>query len=319
MTASAGLGSPDDADEMASATGIGSLSDARIDEQLLHGVVSRRGDDGISVVGERRRQTRPTVSIIIPALNEERNLPFVLPRIGSWVDEIILVAGDSNDRTCQVARALVPEIRVVQEPGKGKGAALRAGFEAAVGDIIVMLDADGSTDPSQIPIFLGALAAGADFVKGTRFAQGAGTADMSLLRRVGNRLLVRLVRLLFGGRCTDLCYGYIAFWRRVLPQLRLDAQGFEIETQMNLQALALGLRVSEVPSFEFRRIHGKSNLRTIPDGWRVLKTIFREWIRRAQPHHEVESEGSWRADSIESAGTGSGESQSRPPLASASR
>ena len=118
--------------------------------------------------------------------------------------------------------------------------------------------------------------------QGSWFAQGAGTADMSHLRRAGNRVLVRTVRLLFGGRCTDLCYGYIAFWKRVFPRLHLDATGFEIETQMSVQALGLGLRVVEVPSFEFRRIHGKSNLRTIPDGWRVLKTILRERIRLAR-------------------------------------
>lgn len=221
------------------------------------------------------------MSVVVPALNEERNLPFVLPKIGAWVDEVILVDGHSTDRTCDVARSLLPDVRVLEQPGRGKGAALRAGFDAAEGDIIVMLDADGSTDPREIPVFVGALVAGADFVKGNRFAQGAGTADMSRLRKVGNALLVFAVRLFFGGRCSDLCYGYMAFWKRVLPRLALDADGFEIETQMSIRALGTGLRVAEVPSFEFRRLHGKSNLRTVPDGWRVLKTILREWTRRS--------------------------------------
>jgi glycosyltransferase involved in cell wall biosynthesis len=216
------------------------------------------------------------VSVVVPALNEEQNLPFVLPRIGHWVDEVILVDGNSTDRTCEVAREILPDVRIVQQPMKGKGAALRAGFDAAVGDIIVMLDADGSTDPREIPVFVGALAAGADFVTGSRFVQGAGTTDMSPLRRFGNWLFVQAVRLLFGGKCTDLCYGYIAFWRRALTKLELDAEGFEIETQINVQALAGGLRVTEVPSFEFKRIHGVSNLRTFRDGWRVLKVLLRE-------------------------------------------
>jgi glycosyltransferase involved in cell wall biosynthesis len=224
----------------------------------------------------RRRQDRPTVSVVVPSLNEELNLPFVLPKIAQWIDEVILVDGHSHDATRDIARSLLPKVRVVEEPRRGKGAALRAGFAAAEGDIIVMLDADGSTDPAQIPVFVGALVAGAEFVKGTRFAQGAGSADMSALRRFGNRLLVWTVRILFGGRCSDLCYGYMAFWKRVLPKLALDADGFEIETQMSVRALAQGLKVAEVPSFEFRRIHGKSNLRTLPDGWRVLKTILRE-------------------------------------------
>jgi hypothetical protein len=107
---------------------------------------------------------------------------------------------------------------------------------------------------------------------------------MSLLRRLGNRGLVFVVRLLFGGRLSDLCYGYIAFWKRVLPQLDLDSDGFAIETQMSVRALATGLKVAEVPSFEFRRIHGKSNLRTIPDGWSVLMTILREKMRRSAQH-----------------------------------
>jgi len=113
-----------------------------------------------------------TVGVVIPALNEERNLPHVLPRIPTWVREVILVDGHSTDRTVEVARRLRPRIRIVHQQGRGKGAALRTGFKAAVGDIIVMLDADGSTDPREIPAYIGALLAGADFVKGSRFLQG---------------------------------------------------------------------------------------------------------------------------------------------------
>jgi glycosyltransferase involved in cell wall biosynthesis len=234
-------------------------------------------------VAEGKRQ--PLVSIVIPTLNEAPNLRYVLPKIGGWVYEVVVVDGHSTDGTLEAAKALYPEVRIVHQSGRGKGDALRAGFAAAQGDIIVMLDADGSTDPGEIPSFIGALIAGAEFVKGTRFAQGAGTTDMSRTRALGHRLLVLLVRILFGGRFSDLCYGYIAFWRRALPMLDLDADGFEIETQMSLQALRAGLKVAEVPSFEHPRIHGKSNLRTIPDGWRVLKTILHERLKRtAKPH-----------------------------------
>jgi glycosyltransferase involved in cell wall biosynthesis len=263
--------------------------DAWVDETLVS-LMSRQPDRGKGISAGRRRKARPAVSVVIPALNEGPNLPFVLPKIGSWIDEVILVDGASNDGTCQVARSLLPKIRIVHQRGKGKGAALRTGFEAAVGDIIVMLDADGSTDPREIPVFVGALVAGADFVKGTRFAQGAGTADMSRVRRIGNGVLLGAVRLLFGGRYTDLCYGYIAFWKRVLPRLDLDADGFEIETQMTVQALRSGLRVAEVPSFESRRIHGKTNLRTFPDGWRVLRMILRERVRHSRERRSAKAE-----------------------------
>ena len=228
------------------------------------------------MVTASRPHTAPTVSVIIPAKNEADNLEHVLPRIPDWVHEVILVDGHSTDKTIAVARYLLSSIRIVQQRGRGKGDALRAGFAAATGDIIVMLDADGSTDPAEIPSFVEALVAGADFVKGSRFTAGGGTADMSHLRRFGNWGFTTLVKVLFGGSFSDLCYGYNAFWRRTLPQLALDGDGFEIETIMNVRALRAGLNVVEVPSFEAERIHGVSNLRTFPDGWRVLKAIGRE-------------------------------------------
>ena len=223
---------------------------------------------------------QPTVSVVIPALNEAENLPYVLPRIPSWVHEVLLVDGNSTDNTVQVAQSLFPDIRIVRQEGRGKGDALRSGFAAATGEIIVMLDADGSTDPAEIPFFVGALLAGADFAKGSRFVQGGGTADMELYRRLGNWALTFSVRLMFGGSYSDLCYGYNAFWAHVLPKLSLDSDGFEIETLMNVRALRAGLKVVEVPSFEAARVHGVSNLRTLPDGWRVLKTILRESFQR---------------------------------------
>jgi glycosyltransferase involved in cell wall biosynthesis len=231
----------------------------------------------------RRGIARPTVSVVVPALNEARNLPFVLPRIPGWVHEVILVDGGSRDATVEVARSLFPDIRVIGQPRRGKGAALQAGFKAATGDIIVTLDADGSADPSEIPLFVSCLCGGADFVKGSRFLQGGGTADMGPLRQVGNALLRVSVRLAFGGRYSDLCYGYNAFWRRILPAIEGDADGFEIETMMNVRVLAAGLRIAEIPSYEAARIHGTSNLRTFRDGARVLGVILRERVLLGAP------------------------------------
>ena len=211
----------------------------------------------------------------------------MLPRIPDSVDEIILVDGYSQDETIEIARSLIPDIRIVMQEGKGKGAGLRTGFAAATGDIVVMLDADGSTDPAEIPAFVGALLAGADFAKGTRFGQGGGTVDMPLIRKLGNWGLTAFVRLLFGGNYSDLCYGYNAFWARVLPILDLNSDGFEIETLMNVRALSVGLKVAEVASFEAERVHGSGHLQAIPDGWRIVKVIVRERLRssiRWRPH-----------------------------------
>jgi glycosyltransferase involved in cell wall biosynthesis len=216
------------------------------------------------------------VTAVVPALNEAANLVHVLPLVPCCVDELILVDGESTDGTVEVARMLRPDVVVVRQPAKGKGAALRAGFRVATGDIIVALDADGSTDPREIPAFVAALHEGADYAKGSRFVNGGGTTDMSLLRKCGNWGFVLLVRLLFRYSFSDLCYGYNAFWVSALPQMRLDCDGFEIETLMTLRAVKAQLRIVEIPSFEHPRATGVSHLHACRDGWRVLKTILRE-------------------------------------------
>ena len=225
---------------------------------------------------ESRRISLPRVTLVIPTLNEAENLKLLLPRMPHWVHEILIVDGRSTDGTPEVARSLRSDVRLVMEPRKGKGAALRAGFAAATGDVIVMLDADGSMDPEEILLFVAALMSGADFAKGSRFMQGAGTSDMTLFRRLGNLGLTLTVRALFGSSFSDLCYGYMGFWTKHVPLLESQCDGFEIETLINIRALKGRLKIVEVASFESDRVFGESNLRAIPDGWRVLKTIVRE-------------------------------------------
>ena len=220
-----------------------------------------------------------TVSVIVPALNEAENLPHVFAALPAWIDEVILVDGGSTDGTAAVARRLRPGLRVVAQTRRGKGNALIEGGAAAKGDIIVMMDADGSTDGHEIRSFVAALTAGADFAKGSRYVPGGGSDDLSPLRSLGNRALTGLTNLLYGTRYTDLCYGYNAFWARHLDALALDCDGFEIETLMNIRAVKAGLVVREVPSHERCRVHGESNLHALRDGWRVLKTIIRERFR----------------------------------------
>jgi glycosyltransferase involved in cell wall biosynthesis len=160
------------------------------------------------------------------------------------------------------------------------------GFAACTGEIIVMLDADGSTDPAEIPRFVSALCSGADFVKGSRFAQGGSSADITLARGLGNHVLRTIVNALYGTSYTDLCYGYNAFWTRCLPYMRVDCDGFEVETLINVRIAKAGLIVHEVPSYENVRLHGTSNLRALPDGSRVLRTIMRE-LPVATSRHSV--------------------------------
>jgi glycosyltransferase involved in cell wall biosynthesis len=218
----------------------------------------------------------PRLSVVIPALNEARNIGHVLRTLPDDVFEVILVDGHSTDGTVDVARAIRGDIRVVVQPGTGKGDALAAGFDACRGDLVVMLDADGSTDGGEIPRFVDALLAGADLVKGSRFLNGGGSTDLSPLRRVGNRVFCSMVNALYGTRYSDLCYGYNAAWLKELQGLSLDCGGFEVETVLSIRSARSGLRVTEVPSLEANRLYGRSNLRTFRDGFRVLRAIFRE-------------------------------------------
>lgn len=229
---------------------------------------------------QRAQIKNPRISVVVPTLNESHNLHYVLPYIPASVHETILVDGNSTDDTVAVAQQILPTIRILTQTGKGKGDALRDGFAACTGDIIVMLDADGSANPKEIPLFVEALLAGNEFAKGSRFIKGGGSNDITLLRRSGNFFLCTLVNVLFRSRFSDLCYGYNAFWNHCLDYLDIDCDGFEVETLMSLRARQARLKIVEVPSFEYRRIHGQSNLRTFRDGWRVLRTIMTERMRK---------------------------------------
>jgi glycosyltransferase involved in cell wall biosynthesis len=227
-------------------------------------------------------QLGPRISVVIATLNEERNLPYVFARLPDGLHELIIVDGRSTDATISVARRLRPDVRILTQTGTGKGNALAEGFAACTGDIVVSLDGDGSTDPGEIPRFVAALCNGADFVKGSRFAQGGATADMTFVRMLGNRVLNVVVNALYGTHYTDLCYGYNAFWARCLPYMHVDCNGFEVETLINVRIAKAGLVVHEVPSYEHARVHGRSHLHAVRDGSRVVHTIAVEARRRCR-------------------------------------
>jgi glycosyltransferase involved in cell wall biosynthesis len=232
----------------------------------------------------------PNVTVVIPALNEARNLPHVFSRLPGGLHEVIVVDGHSVDGTPAIARRLRPGVRVITQNRRGKGNALACGCAAATGDVIATVDADGSADPAELPRFVAALLDGADFAKGSRFVWGGGSSDLTGLRRAGNRVLSGLVNTLCGTRYSDLCYGFNAFWRHHAPVLGLDPEaaspdggsgrfwgdGFEVETIITIRAARAGLKVKEVASYEHSRIHGVSNLNAFSDGWRVLRTILVE-------------------------------------------
>lgn len=215
--------------------------------------------------------------MIIPALNEEKSIAEVLQKLKQMgYDNILVIDGNSKDRTVEVAKDY-GAIVVVQN-GRGKGDALRQAFEHADGDVIVMMDADGSMDPKEVPLLIEKLNSGADLVKGSRFLPYGYSEDMNLIRRIGNKFFLLLVNKIWFTNYTDLCYGFAAFKNEAIKKLRpyLKAINFEIETEIFIKAKKLELKVAEVPSVEYRRKHGKSNLSIFIDGFRILKTIIEE-------------------------------------------
>jgi hypothetical protein len=231
----------------------------------------------------------PRVSVVIPTYNEAKNLPHVMAALPEDLHEVIVVDGQSVDGTVEVALALRSDVRIVRQNRRGKGNAMACGFVAVTGDVVVMLDADGSAQPDEIPLFVQALVDGADFAKGTRFADGGGSSDITAVRAWGNRWLNRMANVLFGTHYTDLCYGYNAFWVHCLEPLELDPRpkvvgdklwgdGFEIETIINTRMAKAGMRIAEVPSFEQPRKFGESNLNTWRDGARVLRALVVERV-----------------------------------------
>jgi glycosyltransferase involved in cell wall biosynthesis len=261
------------------------------------------------------------VSVVVPARNEARNLPHVLGALPAGIHQVVLVDGHSVDDTIKVALQVRPDIKVVKQTRRGKGNALACGFAHVTGDVVVMLDADGSADPAEIPAFVEALVAGADFAKGTRFAAGGSSHDITRLRRWGNAGLNGLVNVLFGTRYTDLCYGYNAFWTYMLDRFDLPpvhlpdprtesvwGDGFEIETLLNVRVAAAGAVISEVGSVEKVRLFGESNLNAVTDGLRVLRTILAERRRAAKYDRVIRLHRSGRAARL-----GAAAASARPP------
>jgi hypothetical protein len=226
------------------------------------------------------RSLSPSISVIIPTLNESRNLPYVLNSIPEWVNEVIIVDGRSRDDTVRVAKVLRPDVRIIHEERRGKGIALKTGLEAAKGDILIIMDADGSMDGSEIELFRDALLNGADYVKGSRFKSGGGSVDITRLRRLGDRGICFLIWLLFGVHYSDGTYGFKGVWSDSINALRFDTDGFEVELMSDICAHRAHLRTVEVPCFELLRIHGSSNLNAARDGIGCLRFILQERARR---------------------------------------
>jgi len=240
----------------------------------------REEPDGQSEASVRKAKTERGLNItaLVCTLNEEENLPHVLPRVPDWVDEVLLVDGHSTDDTLAVAKELRPDVRIVHQPGWGKGDALKYGIEQAAGDIIVTLDADGTTDPEDMPRFVEPLLRGCDFVKGSRFALSR-PAGKPRHRVFGNWVIVTTYNLLYRTTYTDLCSGYNAFWKQAMARVDLSGWTGQEEPLLNARVRRAGLKVVEVGHHDKGRIAGETKQPSWQQGSGAIRTVIRERFR----------------------------------------
>ena len=224
------------------------------------------------------------VSIIIPALNEEETIGKVIGEVPKrelekkgYKVEILVVNNNSADRTEGIAKE--KGAKVILEPGRGKGRAVRTGFESASGDFIFILDADYTYPATYILRMLEVLQEGHDVVIGSRLRGQMKEGAMSRMNLVGNRFLSFIANILYGTRISDLCTGYWGLTRRVIEDIELDAKGFEFEANMFAEIVKKGYSIAEVPIY-YRRRTTPPKLNSLKDGFKIGWTLLTKKFRR---------------------------------------
>lgn len=223
-----------------------------------------------------------SVSALVCAKNEGKSVRDVIVRTKKYVDEVIVVDGHSTDNTAKIARSL--GCTVLLDEGRGKGQAIRIGLAACSGDYVVLLDADGSHRPEEIPNLLAPLVSGeADFVVASRALGSSEELDGTLDARMRDwfgKTINTIINIRFRANITDSQNGFRALRREIVPMLGLSEDIFTIEQQMTVRCIKKGLRVVEVPSRELRRQHGKSRISLLRHGPRYAWCLFREVLTR---------------------------------------
>jgi len=235
-------------------------------------------DQTEDAVLKAKAERRLSITALICTLNEEEALPHVLPRIPDWVDEVLLVDGHSTDNTVTVAKRLRPDVRIVHQAKRGKGDALKYGIEQANGAIIVTLDADGTTDPQDMPRFVEPLLRGYDFVKGSRFALSR-PVGKPRHRIFGNWVIVTTHNILYRTNYTDLCSGYNAFWKQAIARIDLSGWADQEEPLLNARVRKAGLKVLEVGHHDKGRTDGETKQPSWRQGSGAIRTVIRERFR----------------------------------------
>lgn len=222
------------------------------------------------------------VSIVIPTKNEAENLKIVLPRIKKTDDicEIVLLDARSTDDTVTVAKDIIADIKVYYQKNKGKGDAINCAAEQVKGDYFLILDSDGSMRPEEINNFIEKAKEGYELVKGSRFIPGGAVEEQDILRRAIVSTANSVANFCWGTKFTDICYGMFLIKTSEYKSLGITSTGFNIEWELMRKASKKGLRIIEIPSVEQNRIHGKSNINYLRDGWSIATTVFSEALKR---------------------------------------
>jgi len=220
------------------------------------------------------------VTIIIPTRDEAAGIGQVLQWVKPYVDEILVVDGHSTDGTADLAQQA--GVRVIQDNGRGKGAALKLGIAEAHGDILVFMDADGSHDPTSIPALLAPILSDeADLVVASRHRGGSdewrGDLD-NYLRSVGGGIITLAINYRWNVRITDALNGFRAIRRSTATSLDLTADDFDFEQQMVTRCLRKRYRVTEVASHECLRKWGRSKLPTYRKGYLFLGRLVLDML-----------------------------------------
>jgi glycosyltransferase involved in cell wall biosynthesis len=232
----------------------------------------------------------PAVSVLVPCRNEKGNIENAVKRLPKFAPEveILFVEGHSQDGTyeeCERVKAAYPErdIKVLRQDGKGKGDAVRKGFQAARGDILIILDADLTVAPEDIPKFYRALVEGrGEFINGTRLVYPMDDTAMRPLNNIANRGFALIFSYLLNQRFTDTLCGTKALWKRDYDKVVANRAYFGDfdpfgDFDLIFGAAKLNLRIVEIPIRYAGRSYGETQISRFTHGWLLLRMVIFAW------------------------------------------